>query len=282
MQFQPPKASSEESTDLIVDVLIPTCCRKTSLAITLTSLAAQTCRPSNIIISDQTEGGNYLDSPEIGSLSRVLRLHGSNLVGLKHLPRRGMAEQRHFLLSQSNSRYVLFVDDDLLLEPFVIAQMLEVIIAENCGFVGSAPIGLSYLNDVRPHEQTIDLWNSRVQPEPITWDTIPWDRHKLHNAANLFHVQSRLNPSDTLRYKVAWVGACVMYDREKLLDVGGYSWWNELPPEHCGEDVLVQLLLLRKYGGCGILPSGVYHLELPTQVADRAHTTDSLIKRLLR
>lgn len=284
MQSQPlkDKAGSTNNADLAVDVLIPTCCRKAPLAITLTSLTAQTHPPRNVIVSDQTDGDNYLDSPEIVSLSRVLRLRGSNLIGLKHLPRRGMAEQRHFLLSQSVSRYVLFVDDDLFLEPFVIEQMLEVIVAEGCGFVGSAPIGLSYLNDVRPHEQAIELWSGPVQPEPITWDTIPWDRHKLHNAANLFHVQSRLSPSHTVRYKVAWVGACVLYDREKLLDIGGYSWWSELPPEHCGEDVLVQLLLLRKYGGCGVLPSGVYHLELPTQVADRTHNTDDLIKRFLR
>ncbi|MGQ9674722.1 MAG: glycosyltransferase [Chloroflexota bacterium] len=247
----------------------------------MTSLVAQTHPPLNVIVSDQTEDEDYLDSPEIVTIGRALALRGTGLTRLKHLPRRGMAEQRHFLLSQSQSQYALFLDDDLLLEPYVVAQMLQVIVEEQCGFVGSAPIGLSYLNDVRPHEQHIELWEGPVKPEPINRDTIPYERHKLHNAANLFHVQSRLNPGRTLRYKVAWVGACIMYDREKLLDVGGYSWWKELPPEHCGEDVLVQLLLLRKHGGCGILPSGVYHLELPTQVVDRTHNTDSLIKRLL-
>lgn len=275
------KPSMSDGSSSPVDVLIPTCGRKTSLAITLTSLVAQTHHPANVIVSDQTEGASYLASPEIESIGRALALHGSNLIRLEHRPHRGMAEQRHYLLSQSCSPYVLFIDDDLLLEPFVVAQMLDVITEERCGFVGSAPIGLSYLEDVRPDEQSIEFWEGPVQPEPITWNTIPWERHKVHNAANPYHIQSKLKKGTTWKYRVAWVGACVMYDRGKLLDVGGYSWWTELPPNHCGEDVLVQLLLLHRYGGCGILPSGVYHLELPTQVADRVHNTDELIKRFL-
>jgi hypothetical protein len=63
--------------------------------------------------------------------------------------------------------------------------------------------------------------------------------------------------------------------------VGGYSWWDELPPEHCGEDVLAELLVMRRYGGCGVLPSGVYHLELPTTVPNRQHNTDALIRKYL-
>ena len=73
----------------------------------------------------------------------------------------------------------------------------------------------------------------------------------------------------------------MLYDRAKLLAVGGFSWWSELPPDHCGEDVAVQTLLRHRYGGCGILPSGVYHLEAPTQVPDRRANTDAVVRRLL-
>ncbi len=68
---------------------------------------------------------------------------------------------------------------------------------------------------------------------------------------------------------MAWVGACVLYDVAKLREVGGYDFWRELPPEHSGEDVLAQLRLMSRYGGCGIIPSGAYHQELPTTVVDR-------------
>jgi hypothetical protein len=85
-----------------------------------------------------------------------------------------------------------------------------------------------------------------------------------------------------VRYKVAWVGgANVLYDRAKLLDVGGFSWWHRLPPEHAGEEVVAQFLLIRKYGGCGILPSGTYHLGLPTTVEDRSHNATELFGQLI-
>jgi hypothetical protein len=60
-----------------------------------------------------------------------------------------------------------------------------------------------------------------------------------------------------------------MYDRAKLCEVGGFGFWRQLPVEHCGEDVLAQQRVMARYGGCGLLPSGVYHQELPTTLKDR-------------
>ena len=60
-----------------------------------------------------------------------------------------------------------------------------------------------------------------------------------------------------------------MYDTEKLRAVGGFGFWRELPENHCGEDVVAQMRVMARYGGCGILPSRVYHKELPTTVSDR-------------
>jgi hypothetical protein len=65
------------------------------------------------------------------------------------------------------------------------------------------------------------------------------------------------------------VGGCVLYDRAALEAVGGFGFWRELPPESAGEDVLVQLRVMARFGGCAIFPSGAYHQELPTTVPDR-------------
>ena len=265
-----------------LDVLIPTYRRKAALATTLASLFGQTRRDFDVVISDQTEDDNPLESGELVTLFRALRLRGQNVRALKHLPRRGMAEQRQFLLDQSRAPYVLFLDDDLLLEPDVVDRMLRVIQEEGCGFVGCAPIGLSHLDDYRPHQHNLELWEGPVQPERHTFDTVPWHRHVAHNAANPLHLGWKHAARGVLRYKVAWVGACVLYDRQKLVDSGGYTWWPELPPEHCGEDVLAQLMVMSRHGGCGILPSGVYHLELGTEVPNRTANTDDLIRRYLR
>jgi hypothetical protein len=54
-----------------------------------------------------------------------------------------------------------------------------------------------------------------------------------------------------------------------------------LPPEHAGEEVVVQFLLLNRFGGCGLLPSGTYHLGLPTNVPDRRRNATELFDTLL-
>lgn len=267
----------------LVDVLIPTCRRKTGLAVVLTSLLGQTFTDFDVVVSDQTEDAAYLESIEIQTLVRALRWRGHQVAVHRHLPRRGLAEQRQFLLDQSRASYVHYLDDDVLLDPPVMERMLAVLKMEGCGFVGCPATGLEYLGDVRPHQQAIELWEGPVRPEPFAPDTIPWDRHMVNNAANPLHLEGQLAADgEVVRYKVAWVGgANVLYDRAKLEDVGGFSWWDRLPPEHAGEEAVVQFLLIRRYGGCGIIPSGTYHLGLPTNVADRARNATELFAELL-
>ena len=272
------------STLALIDVLIPTCGRKTGLAVVLTSLLGQTFADFDVVISDQTPDDEaYLESIEIRTLIAALRWRGHRVETHRHLPRRGMAEQRAFLLSRSRARYAHYVDDDVLLEPDTLARMLAVIQEEHCGFVGCAATGLDYLDDVRPHEQGIELWEGPVVPETFDGDAIPWHRQNVNNAANPLHLEQKLvRDGQTVRYKVAWVGgANVLFDREKLLAVGGFNWWDHLPLEHAGEEVVVQFLLLNHYGGCGILPSGTYHLGLPTNVPDRRRNATELFDTLL-
>lgn len=254
-----------------VDVLIPTYRRPAALAVTLTSLCAQSFGDFRVVLSDQSEDHDAAATGEVQAVLRVLRAHGHEVALHKHLPRRGIAEHRQFLLNQARAPCVLFLDDDLLIERPVIANMYRALREEDCGFVGCAVIGLSFLDDVRLHEQAIDFWDSPVEPEEVRPESPQWDRHRLHNAANLYHVQQRLGLQlkHPRKYRVAWIGGCVMYDTAKLREVGGFGFWRELPPAHCGEDVLAQLRVMARYGGCGLIPSGVYHQELPTTVEDR-------------
>ncbi len=271
----------------LVDVLIPTCRRKTGLAVVLTSLLGQTFTDFDVIISDQTPDEEaYLDSIEIQTLVRALRWHGHQVTLHRHFPPRGLAEQRNFLLTQSRAPYVHYFDDDVLVDPPVMQRMLDVLQAEGCGFVGCPATGLGYLQDHRPHQQQhFEAWDGPVTQESFAPDTLDqfWDRHQVNNAANPLHLEQRLvHDGETVRYKIAWVGgANVLYDRAKLLDVGGFSWWERLPPAHAGEEVVVQFLLIRKYGGCGILPSGTYHLGLPTEVPDRSRNATELFAELI-
>lgn len=254
-----------------IDVLIPTYQRPAALAVTLTALCAQTLREFRVIVSDQSDRRDTFDAPEVRAALRVLQAHGHEVRTLVHLPRRGLAEHRDFLLRQATAPYVLFLDDDVIVEADLLERLLRAIEAERCGFVGSAVLGLSFRHDFRPDQQAIEFWDGPVAPEQVFPGSPQWSRHHLHSAANLYHVQTRLaiSPEQQRLYKVAWVGGCVLFDTAKLLAVGGFGFWRQLPAEHCGEDVLAQLRVMARYGGCAVIPSGAYHQELATTVAAR-------------
>lgn len=254
-----------------VDVLVPTCNRSSALAMTLASLAAQTMPEMRIVVSDQSDGEDLFEWPEIQAALRFLGATGRTVETHRHLPRQGMAEQRAFLLSHVTAAYCLYLDDDVLLENDLIERLLHAIWEQGCGFVGSALHGLSYAEDVRPHQQHIEFWEGPVAPEHVIPDTPAWARHHLHSAANLYHVQRKLGltAGQSRLYRVAWIGGCVLFDTAKLRESGGFDFWPQLPPEHSGEDVLAQLRVMQRFGGCGIIPSGAYHMELPTTVHER-------------
>ena len=253
-----------------VDVLIPTYRRPSALAVTLAGLAAQSYRPLRIVVSDQTEDEPpAIERPEVVAVARVLAERGRPVERRRHLPRRGMAEHRQSLLDSATARYALFLDDDVLLEPDLVERLVRAISWAGCGFVGAGLVGLSHVDDVRLHEQHIEFWDGTVRPEVVQPNGPSWSRHVLHNAANLEHLRRRLGDVGDRLYRVAWVGGCVLYDVAKLRAAGGFGFWQDLPPEHAGEDVLAQLRVMRRFGGAGMFPSGAYHLELPTTIHNR-------------
>lgn len=257
----------------VLDVLIPTYGRPAELAVTLSGLAAQDSPNFQVIISDQTATRPDWEHPAAAAMIRVLRAQGRPVRLEQHLPQRGMAEQRQFLLDVSESSLVLYLDNDVWLEPDMLRRLCVAIHEEQCGFVGAAVQGLSYLEDDRPWERRmLELWNGPVLPERIRENTSGHARWPLHNAANMVHAAAGLEVERGawLLYKVAWVGGCVMFDRAALVACGGFGFWTDLPAVHSGEDVTAQWRVMERYGGAGLLPSGAVHLESPTTVTNRS------------
>ena len=255
-----------------VDVLVPTVGRPAELATTLAGLAAQTDVAFRLVLSDQSTGQDATAEPAVAAMLRVLEAQGRPVTLLAHPERRGLAEHRQHLLDHATAPAVLYLDDDVWLEPGTVRRMLDALRDLGCGFVGSAVQGLSYLQDRRPHETAVfEPWDGPVVPEVVRRGTREFDRLSLHNAANPAHVAAGLDvaPGGWVPYRVAWVGACVLYDREALETVGGFGFWPTLPAEHSGEDVVAQWRVMERFGGAGILPSGAVHLESPTTVTDR-------------
>lgn len=255
-----------------LEVLVPTYERHAELAVTLSGLAAQVEVDFDVVVSDQSEAPTW-EEPAVRAMVNVLRAQGRQVRLERHLPRRGLAEQRDFLLGVSSAPRVLYLDNDVWLEPGMLARMQQALDEAGCGFVGAAVQGLSYLDDRRPAEQQpFELWPGRPEPEQVEPDSPAFDRWTLHNAANLAHIAADLDVprGGWLLYKVAWVGGCVLFDRQRLLEVGGFSFWDRLPPGHAGEDAVAQARVMAAYGGAGLLPSGAVHLEAPTTVGDRS------------
>lgn len=264
----------------LLDVLIPTRDRGAELAVTLSGLAAQRGERAGrdvpggfgVVVSDQSAGDPPWEQPAVAAMVRVLRHRGHPVLLTRRLPRRGLAEHRAYLLDQSRARYVLFLDDDVWLEPGTVHRLLTAIQELDCGFVGNAVHGLSYLDDVRPetHRHYVE-WDGPPVPERLRPGTPEWDRAQIHSAANLLHVTANraLPPGQWRAYKVSWIGGCVLFDRSRLLDCGGFDFWRKLDAGHQGEDVAAQLAVMSRYAGAGVLPSGAYHLEAPTTVTER-------------
>jgi hypothetical protein len=290
------------ATPLDVEVLVATRDRPVELAVTLAGLAAQPGGDRavggqgtrgrraaggrgpryGVLVSDQSDDLPSWSTPSARSLALALRLAGRPVRFTRHLPRHGLAEHRAFLLSQASAPYVLFLDDDVWLEPGVIARLYTAIRQLRCGLVGAAVAGLSHADDVRPHElEPFELVTGRPQPETVTPDSPAHRRCSLHHGANPLHLAQRLQlpEGQWCAYRIAWVGGCVLYDRRALLDCGGFDFGAGLPPDHRGEDVVAQWRVMARYGGVGVLPTGTVHLESPTTVVGRGNDLPDLLHR---
>ncbi len=264
----------------MLDILLPTCNRLASLIYTLSGVATQQRSDLRVVIADQSQSA-VEEEQVVKNLFRVIEARGGSVVYYHRPQIHGIAEQRDFLLRQARSDSILYLDDDVLMEPWVVARLADILAEQGCGFVGAFPAGLSYRHDRRPQQQQIEYWSGKVQPEAVEPDSPAWLRWHLHRAANLYHVGESLAPGEYRLYKVAWISSCILYDRSKVEAVGGFSFWQRLPRYHSGEEVLVQNLLMRRWGGCAMVPSGTYYSQVPTTVLNADASVDGHALELL-
>ena len=147
------------------DILLPTCNRLASLVMTL---AEWRRRPHDVrvIVADQSDHP-VADDPVVQTLGGVIEVRGGAVEWHHRPPLRGIAEQRDFLLRQATAETVLYLDDDVLMETWVLERLLTILDGERCAFVGAFPAGLSHRHDRRPEQQQIDYWHGPVLPEIV-------------------------------------------------------------------------------------------------------------------
>ena len=258
-----------------VDILLPTHNRLPSLILTLAGIAEQSLTDLRVIIADQSDPPAERE-PEVQMLARLIAARGGAVEWHHRDAGRGVAAQCDFLLGQATADTVLYLDDDVFMEPWVVARLRKTLRHDGCGFIGAFPCGLSECADGSGPDCGVAYWEGSVRPEVISPGTEEWARAQLHQADHLYTVSRRLPAGESRRYKVAWVSSCVMYDRAKLLEVGGFSFWPRLGPDAAAPEMLVQNLLMRRWGGCAILPSGTYYAQaaVPARVPAQPRRED--------
>ena len=176
----------------LVDVVIPTAGRATALAVVLTSLLGQTFGDFDVTISDQTLGEPSFDAVEIATLVRALRRRGHRVELHHHLPRRGMAEQRHFLLSRAPRALRPFPGRRRAAGPAGAGAHA------GCAARGGMrlrrlPGGRPGIPGRRAPTAAADrALGGAGDAGAVRPDDLPWERHLINNAANPLHLEARL------------------------------------------------------------------------------------------
>lgn len=106
-----------------VEVLIPAPSRPAALAVTLTSLLGQTHRPLRALVPPQREEG------ALAAILRVLRARGVDVV-------QAAPDE---LFGRVRAPYALVVTDDLVLEPELVATLLDTLRRDGQTVVRTVP-----------------------------------------------------------------------------------------------------------------------------------------------
>src|SRR5438477_2441670 len=122
---------------MLISVVVPTRNRAPDMAKLLRSLAEQTRLPDQVVVVDQSAGGEtHALAPEsLGPVlfARCTYLHSSSI--------RGVSAARNAGIDASSGDVVVFLDDDTVLVPDCIAQMEAAFIAEP-GYAGIGGVEL--------------------------------------------------------------------------------------------------------------------------------------------
>ncbi len=114
--YEPP-ARAPGRLDRTVSVIVPTIDRYTYLEPLLHQLAAQTVAPHEVIVADQTPGDRRRD--DLGTIEPDLPV---TVIGL---PQPGQSTARNAAIEASTGELLLLLDDDLDIEPDLIADHLR-------------------------------------------------------------------------------------------------------------------------------------------------------------
>lgn len=220
-----------------------------TLAFPLVTLAVQSYRDLEVYVRDEGKRDAYADRSLRGAVS-LLAQRGIGLNYTRTADRRGAGHARHSLFkSIKNEELVLWLDDDMILEPEAVARLLEVL--DPRAEVGFAQGTKVELDPFRCHQNDINRLNSAGGPcEPF--------RIWFGDTALL------LVRTEALR-QIDW-DVVTRYQLDGL----------------CGEDVSMSLMVAQRYEGWGVPEARGWHLSPTASRWTWEASSDALQTELLR
>src|SRR5437588_12522430 len=91
---------------------------------TLSGVAAQMLRDVHVIVADQSQEP-VTHSQVVQTLGRVIEARGGSVEWYSREPIHGIVEQRDFLLKRASARAVLYIRDDVLMDPWGVQRLLD-------------------------------------------------------------------------------------------------------------------------------------------------------------
>lgn len=252
-------------THLPISVIVPTIGRPASLERLLQSLAIQSYRPFEVLIADGSS------SSETESIANQLRWRtlGLEITRIPVSPPNAVS-QRKAAIARSTGEYLLFLDDDVVLEPTCIENMISVILSAE----DIVAVVADFNNQTWSRPTTAWRWYLRVV-------------HQLREGAWSGKVIGPLlrfgfNPIPKEPQSMEWLGTCNSMIRRRTYEIsGGFS---DFFLHRCtmNEDVDLGLKIAR-YGRIMFCPSarlGHFHAA-GGRVSPAIAAEDDLYNRFL-
>lgn len=133
-------------------VIVPTLNRGGYLLNTLRDLVAQSHRPLEILVVDQSDARD----PEVDAL---VAAHGE-LIRYHRVALRGLPQARNYGWQHAHYDYLLYVDDDIRCGPDLVSEHLRILTRPGTGLVGGGIDEVNKPADLAAHPASYNVWSA--------------------------------------------------------------------------------------------------------------------------
>jgi glycosyltransferase involved in cell wall biosynthesis len=224
-------------TCAVVDVLVCTKDGCKELPTLLSSLSFQTFTNFHVIIRDESQSVSALSNPIVVKTLDLLARKGIQVSFTRDWVSKGICYARYKTLELAKNEYVWFVDDDVIAEPDCLEHLMDVIRDKKSGYVQGSKV-------------SVDNSYGFSSFDPNAVQVVNQESLSIF-AYYHGNIVAPLCIGDT---------ANLLFDRQKLMAVGGFAFFEMLGSSLLGEDWIAAALTADRYGGYFCSGAKAWHM----------------------